>query len=133
MQEEESTNKAQTEANATVSGNDDQTPADQADEEKPSAAESKESETAETEEKANECDTPRTGTPHDESDDDDNITVTVPKPHTYTNNFHDYRDRSHMNGRYNRQMNTTDMESAQMPTQQHSVSHLFRSISNGFN
>lgn len=60
-----------------------------------------------TGDKSPNADTPRSGTPHDESDYDDNITVTVPKPQTLSNNYHDYRDRLHMNGRYNRSMSSS--------------------------
>lgn len=60
-----------------------------------------------TGDKSPNVDTPRSGTPHDESDYDDNITVTVPKPQTISNNYHDYRDRPHMNGRYSRSISSS--------------------------
>lgn len=45
------------------------------------------------------CDTPRTGTPHEESDFEDNITVTVPTAQMQSNSaFHD----RHINGRHSR-------------------------------
>lgn len=45
------------------------------------------------------CDTPRTGTPHEESDFEDNITVTVPTVQMQNNTS--YHDR-HLNGRHGR-------------------------------
>lgn len=61
--------------------------------------------------------------PRDESDFEDNITVTVPKPQTHSNNYHDYRDRQSMNGRYNRS-NMNEAESSSNQSQSHQVSKL---------
>lgn len=58
--------------------------------------------------------------PHDESDFEDNITVTVPKPHIHSNNYHDYRDRQSTNGRYNR-ANINEADAPQNQTQSHQV------------
>lgn len=96
-------------------------------EEKPTpTAETEVSKEQEKEEEASrDCDSPRAESTHDESDYEDNITVTVPKPQTHTNNYHDYRDRQHMNGRYNRSTNINEMESASNQTQSHQVSKYF--------
>lgn len=105
-----------------------------AEEEKPIAEDSKE---PETEEPARESDESRAETPHDESDFEDNIIVTVPKPQTHTNNYHDYRDRQNMNGRYNRSTNVNEVETTSTQPQSHQVSYayfhdiLFEMISNG--
>lgn len=67
-------------------------------------------------------DTSRAESPHDESDYEDNIVVTVPKPQTHTNNYHDYRDRQSMNGRYNR---SNINEGDAPPNQSHQVCAVF--------
>lgn len=67
-------------------------------EERPAVDEPEEEEASET---------PRTGTPHDESDYEDNITVTVPPPHFQSNNS--YRDR-HLNGRHGRHIRPGGMD-----------------------
>lgn len=90
-------------------------------EEKPTPAESEASKEQENvEEPSRECDTPRAETPHDESDYEDNIVVTVPKPQTHTNNYHDYRQN--MNGRYNRSTNINEVETPSNQPQSHQVS-----------
>lgn len=82
------------------------------------------------EEAAHESDASRAETPHDESDFEDNITVTVPKPQTHTNNYHDYRDRQNMNGRYNRSSNVNEVEASPSQPQSHQVSNTYIIIIN---
>lgn len=85
---------------------------------------SKPSEADEPKELQNECNTSRAETPHDESDFEDNIIVTVPKPQTHSHNYHDYRDRQNMNGRYNRSSNVNEVETPTNQSQSHQVSSL---------
>lgn len=80
------------------------------------------------EEASHESDASRAETPHDESDFEDNITVTVPKPQTHTNNYHDYRDRQSMNGRYNRSSNVNEVEASPSQQQSHQVSKYTKSL-----
>lgn len=77
----------------------------------------------ENEEVSRECDTPRAETPHDESDFEDNIIVTVPKPQSHIHNYHDYRDRQNINGRYNRSSNVNEVEGSSNQPQPHQVSY----------
>lgn len=94
-----------------------------ADDEKPTTEDGN-SKQAENEETARESDASQADTPHDESDFEDNITVTVPKPQTHnSNNYHDYRDRQNMNGRYNRSTNVSDVETTSNQQQSHQVGY----------
>lgn len=73
----------------------------------------------------NACDTPRTGTPHEESDFEDNITVTVPPPQLQSNNS--YRDEwngRHMNGRHQRHVRPPGMETPPKNPHVHHVREL---------
>lgn len=92
------------------------------DEEKSQPPEKDEQKTAEKEGTPRESEhSHASNSPHDESDFEDNITVTVPKPQTHSNNYHDYRDRQSMNGRYNR-TNMNEAESSSNQSQPHQVS-----------
>lgn len=92
-----------------------------ADEEKSQPPEKDESKDAETVETPRDSEASHaSNSPHDESDFEDNITVTVPKPQTHSNNYHDYRDRQSMNGRYNR-TNINETEGPSNQSQSHQV------------
>lgn len=94
-------------------------------EEKSNLPEVEEPKESENEDASRECDTSRAETPHDESDFEDNIIVTVPKPQTHSHNYHDYRDRQNMNGRYNRSSNVIDeVEAPSNQSQSHQVCYL---------
>lgn len=68
------------------------------------------------------CDTPRTGTPHEESDFEDNITVTVPPPQLQSNNpFRDEWNGRHMNGRHQRHVRPPGMETPPKNPHSHHV------------
>lgn len=67
-------------------------------------------------------DTPRTGTPHDESDFEDNITVTVPPPQLQSNAFRDEWNGRHMNGRHQRHVRPPGMETPPKNPHLHHVS-----------
>lgn len=73
-------------------------------------------------EERNACDTPRTGTPHEESDFEDNITVTVPPPQLQSNAFRDEWNGRHLNGRHQRHVRPPGMETPPKNPHLHHVS-----------